>query len=114
MTEHYRKGELDLDFSGKELRRGKVLGDFIAAGSVGLHMARLQNFQGLAHADIDSALGPPWSERGKDYPKTLGLALFRAGLDPDVPELRDAAVNAIFEFYNPLPYLVVTSSAKKH
>jgi hypothetical protein len=63
--------------------------------------------------EVLAAMGPAWREAGRDYPRALGEALARAGLDPDSAALRSVAVKAIIGFYDPLP-LMVTSRRKHH
>jgi hypothetical protein len=96
------------------LRQGKVLGDHIDAGRIGDHLATTQNFQNLDADGILAALGGAWVEADRDYPKVLGEALTRAGLDPDVTSLRSAAINAIVLFYDPLPLAVTSQTRKRH
>jgi hypothetical protein len=97
---------------GSALRRGDCLGDSIDAAVVGSHLATRRNFKDMSADGVLAALGPVWREVGRDYPRALGEALARAGLEPDVAALRTVAVNAIIAFYNPLP-LVVNSRSKR-
>jgi hypothetical protein len=98
---------------GVVLRQGKVIGDYIDAYRVGSHLATRQNFQNLSGDEILTAIGPAWREAKRGYPRALGEALARAGLDPDVASLRSDVVRAIIRFYDPLPF-VITSQTKRH
>lgn len=46
-------------------------------------------------AEIEASLGESWSEMGKDYPKSLALALIGKGVDPDDPLARQFALDGI-------------------
>jgi hypothetical protein len=99
---------------GAILRQGQMLGDSIDAARVGSHLATTRNFQNMTAAEILAAIGPAWVEAVRDYPKALGEALARAGLDPDVASLRNDAVEAIIRFYDPLPFLVTSRALRRH
>jgi hypothetical protein len=96
------------------LRQGKVLGDHIDARRVGDHLATTHNFQDMDADRILTALGRTWVEANREYPKALGEALARAGLDPDVALLRSEAIKGIVRFYDPLPLVITSRVRRRH
>lgn len=48
--------------------------------------------------DRASVLGADWLEYGKSYPKTVGLALLKVGIDAESPEARSIAIEGVDAF----------------
>lgn len=64
-------------------------------------LAENLDLKGMSHEEILAALGPPWIEFGKDYPKALGMTLISVQINPDDPKARAEALRAIHADHNP-------------
>jgi hypothetical protein len=75
-----------------QLRPAEFLIDRSKAFRAGRKLGDGRDFREMTDEQILESLGPKWIELGKGYPKTLGLALVAAKINPDDANARAEAL----------------------